>query len=147
MNNILYDVKEGRITGLLDFDFARISHPVEEYQMGLYDIGHSMLDHPKGIWSSIATNDFSQQPSGLSENDTTLWNLARQWNTIAREKAVFVPGDVDEIGRFKTLNMLSDALGACEGGNSTQELLNDETTQKRREAVNRVVGLMKDLGM
>lgn len=152
MNNMLYDINNGRITALLDFDFSRVSHPVEEYQMGLYDMGHSMLDHPSGIWPSIVANNFNSQPSGLKEEDRTLWNRATQWNSIAREKGVLVPGDIDGIGQLKKLEQLSHMLASFETGGpaATGDPSNgddDETKQKRQMIVKKVVDLMNELGM
>jgi hypothetical protein len=54
MNNILFDLDTGKITGLVDFDFSFIGHPFQEFLSSFGDLdGYASSDDPTSggtIW-------------------------------------------------------------------------------------------------
>lgn len=85
MNNMLYDSATKRITGLVDFDWSAITHPIEEYLSGLWDVGGGISDRLGQIQPMVLSGNFSVQPESLSEEDLRKWEVAKAFNSAVEK--------------------------------------------------------------
>lgn len=101
---MLYDKEAKKITALLDFDFASVSHPFEEFIcLSLADIGGNVSDEDTCISRAILSGNFSTPPADLDEDFAKEWELAKVWNAVLRESAALAPSQIDGVDRIRDL--------------------------------------------
>lgn len=147
-NNLLYDIATREISGFLDFDWAVVSHPAEEFFSGFRDIGGCLTDEPKGILPCILKNDFSQTPGGLSEEDLKQWEAAKAWATVASKNGVRLPSDIAGIGQIKALHDLSSAICPFELSSTVmlKRLSDDVKETKKQESQEAIAQFLESRG-
>lgn len=105
MNNILVDPHTNTLTGLVDFDFASISHPAEEFFMSLGDVGGNTGGwqgpdlHAGRLEAAVIAGDFSSSvdamTTALSEEAQNEWFIAKTWDAALRKRdGVLRPSDI-----------------------------------------------------
>lgn len=108
---MLFDKKANKITAILDFDFASVSHPFEEFtSMSLSDIGGNVGDEDTKITRAILSGDFNTPPAGLDEESTKEWELAKTWNTVLKESTAFPPSQIEGVDEICDLMRLQRLL-------------------------------------
>lgn len=66
------------ITAVLDFDFAHVGHPFEEFHtMSFTDLGGSIGSNADSVEAALISGDFTRTPDDLREEE---WLLAKDWN-------------------------------------------------------------------
>jgi hypothetical protein len=110
LNNLLYDNEAKRITGLLDFDWAAISHPCDEFLSGLWDIGGGIHERVGKLQANVLAGDFSSQPDDLSEEDVRKWEIAKHWDAALTERRAIRPSSIAGPERIQALRDLEDLL-------------------------------------
>ncbi|KAI1821832.1 hypothetical protein F4861DRAFT_541605 [Xylaria intraflava] len=65
LNNVLFDPSTKRITGLLDFDWAGVTNPCEEFLFGLWDVGGGLDERNKKVQPMVLAGHFDARPEGL----------------------------------------------------------------------------------
>lgn len=114
LNNILYDVASKRVTGLVDFDFASISHPSQEFFMSLWDLGGNLgachgPDPTNGrLTEALITGDFEQ--STVPESATSLWATAKTWDSALKARGSVRPSQIAGIAALDQLRRLEATL-------------------------------------
>jgi hypothetical protein len=114
LNNMLYDAESKRITGLLDFDFAAITNPCEEFLTGLWDIGGGIHERVGKAQPSVISGDFGTQPDGLSENETRAWEIAKAWDAAMEANGGIRPSSIVGLDRIQALRELEEMLAPRE---------------------------------
>ena len=106
LNNILYDGATQRITGLLDFDWAAVTHPCDEFLFGLWDIGGGIHERVGKIQANVLSGDFSEQPDSLSPEEVRKWETAKTWDV---RNLLTLYGVTDEARIHEVLAWTADA--------------------------------------
>ncbi|KAK8094983.1 Protein kinase-like domain [Apiospora hydei] len=110
LNNLLYDSDTQRITGLLDFDWAAVTHPCDEFLFGLWDIGGGIHERVGDLQPYIISGDFSQQPDGLSEEEVRKWETAKAWDGALARRGAIRPSSIAGVDRIQALRGLEELL-------------------------------------
>lgn len=127
MNNMLYDRKSGKITALLDFDWAHIGHPLTDH-LGSFATNYARLpdrydtsDEKQALREALLTGSF---PNPLPKpSDRVEWETARMWEEqLAAVAALRVSTarrrDVEILGyMFDMLELL------CPGGLTNETIV------------------------
>lgn len=113
----------------MDFDWACITHPAEEFLSGFYDLGGCMRDRSKAVVSAILSNDFSEQPEGLSEDEAKHWATGKLWAEASTRNNVTVPSKISGIQKIAALNTFNTAL--CPFELSHPGILNRQSAEVR----------------
>lgn len=129
---MLYDKEAKKITAILDFDFASVSHPFEEFIcMSLTDIGGNVSDEDTGISRAILSGNFSTPPADLDEESAKEWELAKTWNAVVRESAALAPSQIDGADGICDLMRFQGLL--CPYQLSSASALEELDAEKRAE--------------
>ncbi|KAF7557456.1 hypothetical protein G7Z17_g659 [Cylindrodendrum hubeiense] len=161
-DNLLYDPKTGRITALLDYDFASILHPAYEFFRSFSSNGGQFLG-----WSGDTTPQdqeaaalrkaklTGQFPSPLpapvpSENGPAVdWELAQAWEHELRNLDVKRPSTIQGIDRVADVDEVLGSLLPWRLTNEDFLSMNpdkDETMAFRRVAEKQLVSLLDHAG-
>ncbi|KAK9426611.1 hypothetical protein SUNI508_00138 [Seiridium unicorne] len=97
MNNMLFDKDSKRLTALLDFDFASITHPVHEFFTGLWH-------------QAILSSNFGEVDNTLSSEYKAKWEVAKAWNSALATRGIIRPSSIQGIEKLEKLNDLEQAL-------------------------------------
>lgn len=127
---MLFDKKTNKVTAVLDFDFATVSHPFEEFtSMSLTDIGGNVGDEDSGITRAILSGDFITPPAEKDQESTKEWELAKTWNTALQESTALAPSQIVRVDGIRDLLQLQRLL--CPYRLSSASAL-EELDEKRR---------------
>lgn len=127
---MLFDKKYKTITAILDFDFASVSHPFEEFIcMSLTDICGSVSDEDTGTSRAILSGDFTTPPEGLDEESAKEWELAKTWNAVLRESEALAPSQIDGVDGIHELMRFQGLL--CPYRLSSASALQELDAEKR----------------
>ncbi|KAG8156813.1 hypothetical protein KVR01_013418 [Diaporthe batatas] len=133
--NMLFDRETKQVTAILDFDFASVSHPFEEFiSMSFTHTGGNLGDEGTAISRAILSGDFTSAPPELDEKSAKEWAIAKTWNTVLMESAALAPSQIEgvkEINDLMQFQMLLCPYQLC--SDSALEGLDDETRDKMRE--------------
>jgi hypothetical protein len=119
MNNMLWDPVAKRVSGIVDFDWSGVSHPIEEFFTSLGDLGGSTHAHPSAdLARAVITGDFSSQPepkpsdhqSDSSSSRMDAWDLARAWDQALHRSGGLRPSDVPGVQTLEWLRELRGLL-------------------------------------
>ncbi|KAK2042426.1 hypothetical protein LZ31DRAFT_585896 [Colletotrichum somersetense] len=109
--NMLFDKNAKKVTAVLDFDFASISHPFEEFiSMSFSYTGGHVGDGNTAIDRAIISGDFTTPPADLGEKSAKEWEFGKMWNTALRESAAFAPSQIEGVDRIRDLMRLQSLL-------------------------------------
>lgn len=109
---MLYDAEEKRISGLIDFDFAAASHPVEEYLFAsLTDIyGSAAFQPSEKLARAISTGDFAASTDAGEEGRAEAWELAKTWHEAVGERGGIRLSDIRGIQTRQKLETFLDLI-------------------------------------
>ena len=110
----MYDVESKRITGLLDFDFAAITNPCEEFLTGLWDVRGGIHERVGRVQPNVLSGDFSEQPDGLSDAEARAWEIAKAWDTAMAANGGIRPSSIAGVDRIQALAELEKMLAPRE---------------------------------
>ncbi|KAK8139513.1 phosphotransferase enzyme family protein [Apiospora sp. TS-2023a] len=110
LNNLLYDRDAKCITGLLDFDWAAVTHPCDEFLFGLWDICGGIHERVGKMQPYVLSGDFSQQPADLSEEEARRWEIAKAWNEALVRRGATRPSTIAGVDRIQALRDLEELL-------------------------------------
>lgn len=114
MNNVLFDVEENRITGLVDFDFAYISHPCQEFLTSFGDIGGNSggchgPDPTEGrLVKAVLTGSFDAD--SLPAEAIDLWTVAKAWDSALAARETLRPSTIAGMSALARLGSLEALL-------------------------------------
>jgi hypothetical protein len=86
------------ITALLDFDFAHIASPIDEYLYSFQSLSSILVGaHEKGDMGKLQQYLLTgERPARLPPNNRTVdWNVAVTWNEAIKAAAGIRPSDVE----------------------------------------------------
>ncbi|KAK2053901.1 hypothetical protein LY76DRAFT_638747 [Colletotrichum caudatum] len=109
--NMLYDKNAKKVTAVLDFDFASISHPFEEFiYMSFSHTGGNVGNDNTVINRAIISGDFTTPPADLNEESAKEWELGKMWNTVLQESAALAPSQIEGVDQIRDLMRLQSLL-------------------------------------
>lgn len=91
---MLYDKGTKAITAILDFDWAHVSNPFEEFATILGDIGCNVTEADNDVNRAMLSGNFAKPPAGPDEESTKRWELAEMWSKAMRRESVICPSDI-----------------------------------------------------
>jgi hypothetical protein len=105
---LLYDPATGAISGFFDFDFAKISHPLDEYSAYSFgDFGGNLGN--SALKSAIMSGVFDVQPP-TDEVSNDLWVVAKAWDAALSTQGAIRPASSKDLKIFLTLKELEELL-------------------------------------
>ncbi|KAK2027852.1 hypothetical protein LX32DRAFT_428293 [Colletotrichum zoysiae] len=133
--NMLFDKNTKKVSAVLDFDFASISHPFEEFiSMSFSHTGGNVGDNNTVISQAILSGDFTAPPADLDEESAKEWELGKMWNTVLQESAAFAPSQIEGVDQIRDLMRLQSLLCPYRLSSvSAAEELDDEKRARLRE--------------
>lgn len=118
MNNLLFDRRSGKITALIDFDFASINHPVEEHYFSSFsDLGGGLRALSPAMYPCVMLDAFEQQPSNLTDDEKKNRENAKMWNEAIAQRHVLRPKTMPGVEKIEALRRFEESL---------QKMLQDE---------------------
>ena len=96
--NALFDRETNKLTGLVDFDFASVSHPGMEFFSSFGDIGGGLGNVPgpdpsEGLLrEAVLTGVF--EGVDVPEEARSKWTVARMWDDALRARGLLRPSDI-----------------------------------------------------
>ncbi|KAM0813413.1 hypothetical protein AB5N19_13406 [Seiridium cardinale] len=153
MNNMLFDKDSKRLTALLDFDFASITHPVHEFFMGLWHQGGGLRSgDDEKLHAAILSSNFGEVDNTLSSEDKAIWEVAKAWNSALATRGIIRPSSIQCIEKLEKLHDLEQALCPFQLSNEVniEELKSkppEELEETVKEAGNRLVDLLEELSL
>lgn len=133
---MLFDTETKKITAVLDFDFAFISHPLEEFTGGssLNDISGMIDTNDKPLRDAILSGNFDTFPENLDKEATQKWQVARAWNAAMKTVGVVSPSDIQGVHEICDLLALQALLCPFDLGNQPMiDQMDDGKKAARRE--------------
>lgn len=112
MNNMLYDTDQKKLTAILDFDWACVTNPCDEFLSGFWDLGGGIHERNASFQMCIMTSD-SSSTAGLDEmpaEDKEKWELGKMLNTALAQRGVIRPSTVKAAGEIRKLRELENML-------------------------------------
>ncbi|KAK8026317.1 phosphotransferase enzyme family protein [Apiospora marii] len=110
LNNLLYDSDAKCITGLLDFDWAAVTHPCDEFLFRLWVICSGINERVGKLQPHVLSGDFSQQPVDLSEEEKRMWDIAKAWEGALARRGAIRPSTIAGVDRIQALRDLEELL-------------------------------------
>ncbi|KAG8162312.1 hypothetical protein KVR01_008077 [Diaporthe batatas] len=106
--NLLWDLDKREITAVLDFEFAVVNHPFEEFDsLSFTDLGGSLeFDTAGPIREAVASGDFTKTPDA-DDIPPEKWMLAKEWNAVLDDLA---PSKIKGLGGILDLLQLQFLL-------------------------------------
>jgi hypothetical protein len=106
--NLLFEPVSNQITGLFDFDFGRVAHPLHEYvENGFRDFGGSLADD--ALKDILISGVYTSQPPPDKVSEE-LWELAKTWDAAITRIGVTKPSNLAETDVFLKLNAFNEVL-------------------------------------
>ncbi|RDL42563.1 Uncharacterized protein BP5553_02542 [Venustampulla echinocandica] len=152
-NNLLFDATSGRITALIDYDFACVSHPSYEFLRSFDGAGGQF----RGWSSDEATEDMALReaklhgfPSPLppTTKDGVKWNVMKAWEDELEKLDVERPRNIPGIDKVADVDTVLRTILPWRVSNSDiLRLQSEEVIIKcRNENEEQLVGLLSRLG-
>lgn len=152
-NNVLFDPTSGRITALIDYDFACVSHPSYEFLRSFDSAGGQF----RGWSSNEASEDMALReaklhgfPSPLppTTKDGVKWDVVKAWEDELEKVNVKRPRNILGIDRVADVDTILRTILPWRVSNSDiLRLQSDEVIIKcRDENEQQLVGLLSRLG-
>ncbi|KAI3391383.1 hypothetical protein diail_7452 [Diaporthe ilicicola] len=100
-----------KVTAVLDFDFATVSHPFEEFMsMSFSHTGGNVSDEDTAVNRAILSGDFTAKPLDLDEESAKEWDLSKMWSNVLQEGAVLGPSQIEGVNEIRDLMRLQNLL-------------------------------------
>ncbi|KAI0103048.1 hypothetical protein GGR51DRAFT_550133 [Nemania sp. FL0031] len=163
-NNLLYSPETGRITALLDFNFASISHPAHEFFYSFNNTGgrlHGWLgeETPQGkeselLRQAILTGHFlslllASVASANGMGSEVDWVLAQAWEVELQKLDVRRPSSIRGMDNIANVDEVLACLEPWTLGNHDYLRLNDNEGHRmalRHKSERQLVGLLERMG-
>lgn len=120
MNNMLFDTESKRISAMLDFDWAAIGHPGEEFFTSFHDVkGTTRMIHSEELQKAILTGSFGDglAKDVANEEEHEAWELARAWDAALQKHGAIRPSDIKGMVVLEKLRSFTDLLAPFELAN------------------------------
>ncbi|KXH46032.1 phosphotransferase enzyme family protein [Colletotrichum nymphaeae SA-01] len=155
-NNTLYDPTTKKLTSILDFDFAFVSHPCHEFFTSLGDVGGNTgggtgrdPDLSGGLLGkAMLTGDFDGIRGSLPQEAAGQLTTARAWDDALRERGAVRPSDIKGMAALDGLKKL-EALAcpfALEHPVMLKRKTREEIEEMRAVAERELVGCLEGFG-
>ncbi|KAM7192631.1 hypothetical protein V8F33_008242 [Rhypophila sp. PSN 637] len=150
MNNMLYDPSTERITALLDFDWASVSHPSEEYFSGLWDVFGGINERNAGFRAQILAGTFSdhRRSEGLSEEGVGQWEVAKSWSAASTSRDLIRPSTIPGIDRLMAMEQLEGLICPFQLDNEFMHnrMTEDKWEKRRAENELKIISWLENWG-
>lgn len=112
MNNMLYDTEQKKLTAILDFDWASVTNPCDEFLGGFWDLGGGIHDANASFQACIMAGDFSSAAciDDLPAEDVGKWQMGEILDAAFAQKGVIRPSTVRAAGKIRKLRELENML-------------------------------------
>ena len=112
MNNMLYDTEQKKLTAVLDFDWASVTNPCDEFLSGFWDLGGGIHEENTSFQTCIMTGNFSSAAGldGMPAEDVEKWELGKMLNAAFAQRGVIRPSTVKVAGEIRKLRELESML-------------------------------------
>ncbi|KAI1128594.1 kinase-like domain-containing protein [Nemania abortiva] len=161
-DNLLYDPTSGRITALLDYDFASILHPGYEFFRSFNSTGGrlsgwlgettSREKEAVALRNAKLTGEFPQPlpvPVASDNGRGVNWELAQAWDDELQKLDVKRPSSIEGIGNIANVDEVLGCLSPWTLANEDYLRLNPEEDHRlelRRRSEKNLVGLLDYMG-
>lgn len=152
MNNVLFDAEKGTITGLVDFDFASISHPCQEFFSSFQDVGGNtsggrgpFASDERFVTSLLSGSyDIDGIPSELED----AWSVAKTWDKALSDKNVLKPSQISGIATLAQVGKLEGLLCPLRLVHPVflKKMTDEDKTHARAKAEGELVRCLESLG-
>ncbi|KAG8169422.1 hypothetical protein KVR01_000167 [Diaporthe batatas] len=141
MNNMLYDKEQGKLTAILDFDWACVTNPCDEFLSGFWDLGGGINEENASFQECIMTGDFSSS-DGLQEmpaQEAEKRENGRVLNDAFARRGIIRPATIKAAGEIRKLRELENMVCPFDLSNeivmrrSTEEARLARKTQKGKD--------------
>ena len=111
----------------MDFDWASVSHPLDEYLISsFFDLGDLISGSGSPIETAMLSGDFSTPPPELDEEGKKEWEVAKMWSAAMKRNGAISPSTVP--GARQILNLVKLQSLLC-----PRQLSNESALQKLDE--------------
>ena len=114
-NNMLFDIESRRITALLDYDFACVSHPSQEFFRSMHDFGGQFQgwsgdeDSEQLVVQEAQLHGFPS-PLPKSSEDGVDWEVLKAWEDAMQKRQVKTPRIIDGVKKVADVDALLQAV-------------------------------------
>ncbi|KAK4443222.1 aminoglycoside phosphotransferase [Podospora aff. communis PSN243] len=109
--NMLFDKESNRITALLDFDFACVTHPCHEFFSGMHDeLGGGVPAENELLQRALLSGVFEPLSSNLPQEKMEAWELAKTWDNALVSKGLIRPSQITGMEGLQDLSDLASLL-------------------------------------
>jgi aminoglycoside phosphotransferase (APT) family kinase protein len=148
MNNVLFDPTTKRITALLDYDWAAVTHPVHEFHTGFSDLsGSTHPENPK-LQQAVLKSVFEDSNATFSDEEKVDWQVAKAWDSALAVRGVVRPSQIKGVEDLEKLRKLEELI--CPFMLSTDIILKRRTPEQilkmKQEAEVNLIELLNSLG-
>ncbi|KAH8742627.1 hypothetical protein F5883DRAFT_63305 [Diaporthe sp. PMI_573] len=150
IDNMLFDKTAKKVTAVLDFDFASVSHPFDEFiSMSFSYTGGNIGDDDTAINRAILSGDFTTPPGDLDKESAREWDLAKMWNTALQESAALSPSQIEGVNEIRDLMWLQMLLCPyrLSSASALEELDEEKRSELREKAEADLVGWLEKHGV
>jgi hypothetical protein len=133
MNNMLYDTEKKRLTAILDFDWAAVTHPCDEFLSGFWDLGGGIHEENASFQECVMTGDFSSTitPSDVPSEDMGKWEIGKLLNAALAQRGAMRPSNLEAARAIRKLRELENML--CPFALSNEVMLRRQSEEAKQE--------------
>lgn len=145
---MLFDKDSKKIVALLDFDWAYVSHPIDEFAFSLQDVGGNFDSTETPVNKAVVSGDFDITPEGLDEKEAAKWEKAKAWNLAAKKCGVNTPADIKGVEGVLELLRFQRLLAPIQliDESATKGMSEDDKQKKRAEAEDHISKWLEKYG-
>lgn len=136
MNNMLYDTEQKKLTAILDFDWASVTYPCDEFLGGFWDLGGGIHEENASFQTCIMTGDFSNTAwiDETPAEDVEKWETGKILNAAFDHRGVIRPSTVKAAGEIRKLRELENMLCPFDLSNEVMLRRISEDAKNQRKA-------------
>ena len=136
--NILYDGNTRRVTTLLGFDSASVTHPCHEFFHGFEAFGTGARlgqEDDQFLHTSVLSGNFDQVPPSLSDEQRARWDVVKVWETALTARNMIRLSSIAGIEELMELRAFVDSICPRELRNKylLKSVSKESQEQKRAE--------------
>lgn len=128
-------MKQKKLTAVLDFDWACVTNPCDEFLSGFWDLGGGINDENASFQACIMTGDFSSS-AGLDEmsaKDVDKWKNGKVLNDAFARRRVIRLSTIKAAGEIRKLRELENMLCPFELSNEVMlKRISDDAKLERK---------------
>lgn len=148
MNNVLFDPTTKRITALLDYDWAAVTHPVHEFCTGLMDLNGSILPMNQALQQAVFRGEFEDSNAAWSDEEKVDWQIGKAWDSALAAKGVIKPSLIKGVENLDKLRELEELI--CPFMLSAEFIIKRLTPERKQKVMHdsetKLVGLLDRIG-